>query len=76
MAHDGHKALVQIEQALNNLQNGMVNDQGELAFEERWFEVFDTVLKKIIETRALADTLHKSPVTATAWDEVAHLLKA
>ena len=63
-------ALMQIEQALNNLQNGMYNKEGEMHLSERWLEIFDPLLIKMIETRAMADSSPKGKLNKIDWQAV------
>ena len=55
MATNPHITLVQLEQALNSFQNGIYDDKGEMQIDERWIEVFDGLLSKMIESRSLVD---------------------
>jgi len=63
-------ALMQLEQALNNLQNGMYNKEGEMHLSERWLEIFDPLLVKMIETRAMADAANKAKLTSVDWQNI------
>jgi len=51
--------VMQLELALNNLQNTMVKEDGTLALDERFFMMFDDLMKKLQESRAIAEGLRK-----------------
>jgi hypothetical protein len=47
-------ALMQIETALNHLQNTMVDEDGKITWDEKFFELFDELMQKLEETREIA----------------------
>ena len=47
--------IIQLEQALNNLQNTMVDESGQFNLDERFLTVFDELMQKLNETRELAE---------------------
>ncbi len=63
-------ALMQIEQSLNNLQNGMYNKEGEMHLSQAWLDIFDPLLAKLIETRAIADSSAKGKLNEIDWQAV------
>ncbi len=51
--------VMQLELALNNLQNTMVKEDGSLALDERFLKMFDDLMQKLAEARAIAEDLRK-----------------
>jgi len=52
-------AVMQLELALNNLQNTMVKEDGSLALDERFFKMFDDLMLQLQESRVIAESLRK-----------------
>jgi hypothetical protein len=52
-------ALMQIETALNHLQNTMVNEDGKFTWDDEFFKLFDGLMQMLNETRAIAESLRK-----------------
>lgn len=52
-------ALMQIETALNHLHNTMVDEDGSLTWDDTFFQLFDGLMQKLEDTRAIAQTLQK-----------------
>lgn len=52
-------ALMQIESALNVMQNSMVNEDGTFNLDEEFFRLFDELMQKLQETREIAQTLRE-----------------
>ena len=52
-------ALMQIETALNHLQNTMVDEDGKLTWDDTFFKLFDELMQKLNETREIAQTLRE-----------------
>jgi hypothetical protein len=52
-------ALMQIETALNHLQNTMVDEEGNLTWDDTFFQLFDELMQKLEDTRAIAQTLRE-----------------
>jgi len=52
-------ALMQIEAALNHLQNTMVDEDGKLTWDDEFFRLFDELMEKLNETRKIAEGLRK-----------------
>ena len=53
-------ALMQIEAALNHLQNTMVDEDGKLTWDDEYFRLFDELMEKLNETRKIAEGLRKN----------------
>ena len=51
--------VMQLELALNNMQNTMVKEDGTLALDEKFFKMFDDLMLKLQESRAVAESLRK-----------------
>ena len=51
--------VMQLELALNNMQNTMVKEDGNLALDERFFKMFDELMLKLQESRAIAESLRQ-----------------
>ena len=51
--------VMQLELALNNMQNTMVKEDGTLAFDDKFFTMFDDLMQKLQESRVLAESLRK-----------------
>ena len=49
--------LMQMESALNNMQNTMVNEDGSFNLDNMFFELFDEMIQKLQETREIAESL-------------------
>jgi len=52
-------ALMQIETALNHLQNTMVDEDGKLTWDDTFFKLYDELMQKLQETREIAESLRK-----------------
>ncbi len=52
-------ALMQIETALNHLQNTMVDEDGKLTWDDTFFKLYDELLQNLQETRKIAEDLRK-----------------
>ena len=52
-------ALMQIETALNHLQNTMVDEDGRLTWDDTFFKLYDELLNSLQETRKIAEDLRK-----------------
>ena len=50
-------ALMQIETALNHLQNTMIDEDGKLTWDETFFKLYDELLQKLQETQKIAQGL-------------------
>jgi len=51
--------VMQMESALNNMQNTMVTEDGKYNLDETFFELFDELMLKLQETRKIAQTLRE-----------------
>jgi len=51
--------VMQLELALNNMQNTMVKEDGTLALDETFFKMFDDLMLKLQEARSIAESLRK-----------------
>ena len=49
--------IMQLELALNNMHNTMVNEEGKLVLDNSFFEQFDTLMYKLQETRSIAQKM-------------------
>lgn len=67
-------ALMQLEQSLNNLQNGLVDTEGDLVPDERWFSIYDDLLTQVITARAMADTNNQKALTDISWEKIVKVL--
>jgi len=52
-------ALMQIETALNHLQNTMVDENGKLTWDDEFFRLYEELLHKLQETQKIAKSLQK-----------------
>lgn len=52
--------IMQLEQALNNLQNTMVKEDGTLALDDTFLKIFDELMQKLQEARNLAESIRKT----------------
>lgn len=52
-------ALMQIETALNHLQNTMIDNDGNLTWDETFFTLYQELLQKLEETNKIAKSLRK-----------------
>lgn len=50
---------MQLELALNNMQNTMVKEDGTLALDETFLKMFDDLMLKLQESRRVAESLRK-----------------
>ena len=57
----GHPGItvMQMESALNNMQNTMVREDGSFNLDETFFELFDELMIKLQDTRKIAQTLRE-----------------
>ncbi len=51
--------LIQLESALNHMQNTMVKEDGTFNLDDEYFRLFDEIMQKLQETRAIAQTLRE-----------------
>lgn len=49
--------VMQMESALNNMQNTMVKEDGTFNLDDTFFELFDDLMIKLQETRKIAQEL-------------------
>lgn len=54
---EAKQTLKAIELALQWLQNNLVDDEGRLALDDEFFQDFDQLMEKFMQTRELADAL-------------------
>ena len=59
MAGNPGITLMQMEAALNNMQNTMVTEEGQYNLDETFFELFNEIIEKLQDTRAIAQTLRE-----------------
>ena len=52
-------AVMQLESALNTMQNTMINEKGEFNLDDTFFELFDDLMLKLQETRKIAQELRE-----------------
>ena len=52
-------ALMQIEMALNHLQNTMIGKDGKLTWDDNFFELLDKLIKELEETNKIAKSIKK-----------------
>ena len=52
-------ALMQIETALNHLQNTMVDENQQLTWDEDFFKLYEELLKKLQEIQKIAQSIKK-----------------
>ena len=57
MAGNPGITLIQMESALNNMQNTMVNEDGSFNLDDTFFELFDNLMIKLQETREIAQSI-------------------
>ena len=60
MAGNPGIALMQMESALNIMQNTMVNEDGSFNLDDMFFELFDDLMIKLKETREIAQSIRES----------------
>jgi len=60
MAGNPGITVMQMESALNNMQNTMVNEDGSFNLDDTFFELFDELMIKLQETREIAESLRKN----------------
>jgi hypothetical protein len=53
-------ALMQIETALNHLQNTMVDEDGKLTWDDTFFKLYEELVEKLVETGHIAQDIAKS----------------
>jgi len=51
--------LIQMESALNNMQNTMVAEDGSFNLDDEFFRLFDEIMQKLQESREIAQTFRK-----------------
>jgi len=59
MASNPALTIMQLELALNNLQNTMIDEAGKLAVDAKFLELFDSIMEKLQESRAIAESMRK-----------------
>ena len=59
MAGNPAITVMQMESALNNMQNTMVNEDGSFNLDDTFFELFDELMIKLQETREIAQSLRE-----------------
>lgn len=63
MAGNPGITVMQMESALNNMQNTMVNEDGSFNLDDTFFELFDELMIKLKETREIAESFRKKNET-------------
>ena len=51
--------VMQLELALNNMQNTMVKEDGTLALDDTFLKMFDELMLKLKEAREIAQSMRK-----------------
>ncbi len=51
--------VMQMESALNNMQNTMISEDGKYNLDETFFQLFDELMSKLQETRKIAQDLRE-----------------
>lgn len=51
--------VMQMESALNNMQNTMISEDGKYNLDETFFQLFDELMVKLQETRKIAQELRE-----------------
>ena len=59
MAGNPGITVMQMESALNNMQNTMVNEDGSFNLDDTFLELFDDLMIKLKETREIAQSLRE-----------------
>jgi len=59
MAGNPALTIMQLELALNNLQNTMINEEGKLTLDTKFLELFDSLMEKLQESRNIAEGMRK-----------------
>ena len=59
MAGNPGITVMQMESALNNMQNTMVNEDGTFNLDDTFFELFDTLMIQLKETREIAQKIRE-----------------
>ncbi|MBT5935188.1 hypothetical protein [Sulfurimonas sp.] len=59
MAGNPGITVMQMESALNNMQNTMVNEDGTFNLDDMFFELFDDLMIKLQQTREIAQTFRE-----------------
>ena len=54
--------VMQMESALNNMQNTMVNEDGTFNLDDMFFELFDDLMIKLQQTREIAQMLREKEI--------------
>ncbi len=57
MAGNPGISLLQMESALNNMQNTMVNEDGSFNLDDEFFRLFDELMIKLQESRKIAEDI-------------------
>lgn len=60
MAGNPGITVMQMESALNNMQNTMVNEDGSFNLDDTFFEFFDELMIKLKETRDIAQSIRET----------------
>ena len=59
MAGNPGITVMQMESALNNMQNTMVNEDGSFNLDDMFFELFDDLMIKLAQTREIAQSIRE-----------------
>jgi len=59
MAGNPGITVMQMESALNNMQNTMVHEDGSFNLDDTFFELFDELMIKLQETREIAQSIRE-----------------
>lgn len=62
MAKNPEIAIIQLEGALNTMQNTMIDEDGKFTMNDKFFEIFDDLMSRLQETRKIAQSYRKSDV--------------
>lgn len=59
MTNNPGLTVMQMEMALNNMQNTMVKEDGTFNLDDMFFELFDDLMIKLKETREIAQSIRE-----------------
>ena len=62
MAGNPGITVMQMESALNNMQNTMVNEDGSFNLDDEFFALFDDLIIKLQDTRELAQKIRETTI--------------
>jgi glutamine synthetase type III len=68
------ETLIHLDNTVANLKNKL-NKSEDILSDEKWYYLFDTIIKELIDIRVVADFVNKTQITDKNWDIIQKVIK-